>query len=170
MRARLPLLALSLLLPACGMERSASLTAPPVGAKTVRLCAAVDGKLRDFTGWVDPETGDTLVAGRRFREVFPAEYAGDQSWYDSTRAHNLSREPFWISYGRSRTLESGDLATPGLRRVGRVGNVDAFAVNGGEERPGGTGMLRHEVVYLPVHAGCVFQPYMSIVDTGGVRG
>ena len=86
MRTMVPILAL--FLPATALAQSpASMAAPagmPAGAQQVRLCAAVDGKLRDFAGWVDAATGDTLVdGGRRFREAYPARYAADQAWYQS---------------------------------------------------------------------------------------
>jgi hypothetical protein len=199
MRPHLPLLALSLLLPACAMERSASLTAPPVGAKTVRLCATVDEQLRDFSGWIDPATGDTLVAGRRFRDQFPSGYAEGKPWYEPGKPGILPHErdpswsfgearilesgdrmitrdriPFW-PYGKPRTLESGDLREPGLKRISRLGDVDIYATRDMEAIPAKAGeeegFWQYEIVYVPTHPGCVFQPYRrQHYHTGGVRG
>jgi hypothetical protein len=171
MRARLPLIALSLLLPACGMERSASLTAPPVGAKTVRLCAAVEGKLRDFTGWVDPATGDTLVSGKRFRELFPASYGSDETWF---RQGGQLPAPLnrYRPYSTPRPLLPDVLRQPGLELAHRLGSVEVFATLPRHEernRSGPDDMFMEEILYVPVHAGCVFQPYQDPSDYGWVR-
>ena len=173
MRARLPLLAFALLLPACGMERSPSLMAPPVGAQTVRLCAAVDGKLRDFTGWIDPATGDTMVSGRRFRDVFPAEYAGTQGWFAKQAPLPFSHLQRYRPYGLPRSLSPEDLRSPGAELAHRVDGIEMFATlprHAERERAQKTReMYQEEILYLPVHAGCVFQPYQDPRDYGFVR-
>lgn len=173
MRARLPILAACLLLPACGMERSPSFTAPPVGARTVRLCGAVEGKLRDFTGWIDPATGDTLVSGRRFRDVFPAKYAGGRPWFErrETLSGHLVR---YRPYGLPRTLAPGDLKQPGLELAHTLDGIEIFATlprHADRDRARRTGGLwSPEMLYVPVHAGCVFQVYEDPSDIGEVRG
>ena len=131
MRAMASVLVLVLLLPATApAQSSASRATPagmPAGAQQVRLCAAVDGKLRDLAGWVDPATGDTLVdGGRRFREAYPARYAADQEWYQSRARLPLPRTGY-VPYGLPRPLSSEDLRQPGLELAHTVRGIEVFA-------------------------------------------
>lgn len=157
----------------------------------MRLCATVDDQLRDFTGWIDPGTGDTLVAGRRFRDQFPGGYAMGKPWYEPGKATPLPHErdasrpnaepgdrvaasrPF-SPLSTPRPLESDVLREPGLKRISRVGDVDVYVTRDAEAlpaKPGEEGFWQYETVYVPVDAGCVFQPYQGQhFDTGGVRG
>ena len=173
MRTRLPLLVLIGLLPACGMERAPSLTAPPTGTRTVRLCAAVDGKLRDFTGWIDPATGDTMVSGRRFRDMFPAEYAGTQGWFAKQAQLPFRHLQYYQPYGLPRSLSPEDLRSPGLELAYRIDGIEMFATlprHEQRERAQKTREIyQQEFLYVPVHAGCVFQPYQDPGDYGFVR-
>ena len=176
MRAMVPILAL--FLPATALAQSPASRAPaemPADARQVRLCAAAaDGRLRDFTGWVDPATGDTLVDGRRrFREAYPARYAADEAWYQSRDRLPL-RGTRYVPYGLPRPLSSEDLRQPGLERAHTVQGVEVFATlprHAEERRMRKTGGLwNREILYVPVDSGCNFQPYRDPADIGRVRG
>jgi hypothetical protein len=171
MRTMVPILAL--FLPATALAQSPASRAAPAemsaGAQQVRLCAAVDGKLRDFAGWVNAATGDTLVGGgRRFREAYPARYAADEAWYQSRG--RLPLPGGYVPYGLPRPLSSEDLRQPGLERVHTVQGVEVFAtLPRHAER--NTAPVRHpEILYVPVDSGCNFQPYRSLALLGRVRG
>lgn len=174
MRIVLSLVALSALLTGCGLDRTPSFAAAPTGAQTVRLCAAVEGRLRDFTGWVDPATGDTLIDGRRFRDRFPAEYAGTQGWFEKRETLPYPHLRRYRPYGIPRSLSPQDLRAPGLELAHRLDGVEMFATlprHADRERARKTGdMWQNEILYVPVHAGCVFQPYEDPADFGSVRG
>jgi hypothetical protein len=176
MRTMVPILAL--FLPATALAQSpASRAVPagmPAGAQQVRLCAAVDGKLRDFAGWVDAATGDTLVdGGRRFREAYPARYAADEEWYQSRGQLPLPGTGY-VPYGLPRPLSSEDLRQPGLERAHTVQGVEVFATlprHAEERQMRKTGGVWHpEMLYVPVDSGCNFQPYRSLALIGSVRG
>ena len=175
MRAMVPILAL--FLPVTALAQSPASRAPaemPAGAQQVRLCAAVDGKLRDFTGWVNPATGDTLVdGGRRFREAYPARYAADEEWYQS-RGRLPLRGTGYVPYGLPRPLSSEDLRQTGLERAHTVQGVEVFATlprHAEERQARNTGGVWHpEILYVPVDSGCNFQPYRSLALIGRVRG
>ncbi len=172
MRAPIAILALATLLPACAMERSASPDAPPAGARAVRLCAAVDGRLREMEGWIDPATGDTLVAGGRFRDRFPAEYAAGRPWFE--RGEMLpSRAGRYRPAGGPRGLSERERAK-GLEVAHRVDGIDVFAtLPRHEDRLRSTGdedPWSPEPLYVPVGAGCLFQQYQDPSDIGSVPG
>jgi hypothetical protein len=171
MRAMLPILAL--FLPATALAQSSASRAPaemPAGARQVRLCAAVDGKLRDFTGWVDPATGDTLVdGGRRFREAYPARYAADEEWYQSRGRLPLPGTGY-VPYGLPRPLSSEDLRQPGLERAHTVQGVEVFAILPRHAERNTAPVWHPETLYVPVDSGCNFQPYRSLALIGRVRG
>lgn len=172
MRAMVPVFALCF--PAAALAQSppsrATPAEMPAGAQHVRLCASVDGKLRDFAGWVDPATGDTLVVGgRRFREVYPARYAADEEWYQSRGRLPLPRTSY-VPYGLPRPLSSEDLRQPGLELVHTMQGIEVFATlppHAGERQKG---TWHPEILYVPVDSGCNFQPYRDLALLGRVRG
>ena len=175
MRTLVPFLAL--LLPATTLAQSPAPSAPagmPAGAQQVRLCAAVDGKLRDLAGLVDAATGDTLVdGGRRFREAYPARYAADAEWYQSRSQLPLPATGY-VPYGLPRPLSSEDLRQPGLERAHTVQGVEVFATlprHAEEREMRNTGGPWHpEILYVPIDSGCNFQPYRDLALIGRVRG
>jgi len=175
MRATLPILALACLLPACTVGRPATAAAPPAGAKTVRLCAAVEGRLRELAGWIDAVTGDTLVAGRRFRETFPAEHAAGRPWFE--RGEMLPVVPGrYRAVGVPRALSERERAK-GLEVAHRVDGVDVFATlprHEDQRRAEASGddssLWSPEDLYVPVGAGCLFQQYHDPSDIGSVPG
>jgi len=172
MRRPLPILALACLFSACAAERPASPAAPPVGARTVRLCAAVEGKLRELTGWIDPGTGDTLVAGRSFRERFPAEHAAGRAWFERGEMLPLNAGRY-RPFGAPRGLTERERAR-GMEVAHRVDGIDVFAAlprHADRRRAEARGGLwSPEPLYVPVGAGCLFQQYQDPSDIGAVRG
>lgn len=164
-RLRLALSTLAVLLPACALDRPLAPAGPPARAQEVRVCAAVGDELRDFIGWIDPHTGDTLVAGRPLRDVIPAtEYAEDQRWFEEHEVVRVAPHPYrYMKYGLPRSLSPSDLREPGLRWVGKVRGVDVFVERDQKE-------MRNAVIYVAFSAGCIFQPYEDTALYGPVRG
>jgi hypothetical protein len=154
---------LALLLPACAPDRPLAPAGPPARAQEVRVCVAVGDELRDFTGWIDPRTGDTLVAERPLRQVLPdARYAQGQGWFEKNEVITLRQRQF-VKYGLPRSLSAADLREPGLRTVGQIHGVHAFVVKLETGPP--------EILYVPVDPGCLFQAYYMGVTTGeDIRG
>ncbi|HEX8697071.1 MAG TPA: hypothetical protein VF746_31925 [Longimicrobium sp.] len=149
-RLHLTFFALALLLPACAPDRSLAPVGPPARAREVRVCAAVDGELREFSGWIEPGTGDTLVAGRPLREVIPNYvYAAGQRWFERDEPITVGNRRV-TKYGMLRSLSSADLRDPGLRLSVTYQGVDVFEFR--DRVPG-------DVYYVPVSPGCIFQPY-----------
>lgn len=121
------------------------------------LCVVEDHRLRDIDAAVDPATGDTLVHGRRFSEVYPSTappYAMHMSWYQNHDGDFIQLgSDYFIRYGRPRSISAAALA-----RVGSLQGVPIFA-----ER---AALPRIDMIYLPVRPGCTFQPYQwRCVDT-----
>jgi hypothetical protein len=182
MRAIVPVLIL--FLPASALaQSSAPAAAPaertagmPAGARQVRLCAAVDGRLRDFTGWVDAATGDTMLDGRRFRDAHPARYAAGEEWYQAGERLPLPGTSEYTPYGMPRPLSSEDLRQPGLALAHTVRGVQVFATLPRhvprKQDPDADGLwgCDCEILYVAVDAGCDFQPYQDRRDFGRVRG
>lgn len=130
----------------------------PAQQDTTVLCVVRDGQLANVTATVHPQTGDTLVSGRPFAEVFPAnaphylaaaEWAANGAWvvYDRRR---------YISYGTPRVMKPADLV-----RVGEFRGVPLFAR---------TAEGAYRSLYLPIRPGCEFQLYHFNATVGEVRG
>jgi hypothetical protein len=117
-----------------------------------------NGALLGVTARYNLRTGDTTVSGRPFSEVYPATggYAAGAMWYINNEAITVNGRRY-VKYGLPRVL--------GIREVARGGEyrgVTMFQEAGGE-----TSWL---VLYAPVRSGCEFQPYVSELKGGGVRG
>jgi hypothetical protein len=165
------------LLSACAPDRPLAPAGPPARAQEVRVCAAVDGELRDFTGWIDPRTGDTLVAGRPLRQVLPdTRYAQGQPWFERREVIIVPRPYVQQAYqhGLPRSLSPDDLRDPGLRKVGTFRGVDIFETKDQDERdkvpPQAETYGVSRVYYVLVSPACMFQPYMFEALMGRVRG
>ncbi|MDB4948985.1 MAG: hypothetical protein JWM27_1634 [Gemmatimonadetes bacterium] len=83
-------------------------------------------------------------------------YAGDRRWYVAGEAIAFGGRR-WVKFGLTRSLT--------ITGAVKVGSFD------------GVGVYRHlddgtktDVLYLPVRAGCEFQPYHLEREVGGVRG
>ncbi|HEX2209906.1 MAG TPA: hypothetical protein VHG93_19685 [Longimicrobium sp.] len=121
-----------------------------VPVQEISLCIIEDGELKTVTAVVDTSRGDTLVDGRRWREVYPANhppYALGASW--------LGREFIDLDGRAYAPYGAPDVIEPHLlMRVGEFRNVPIFAERGiGEEVP--------SAIFVPTQPGCVFQPYVG---------
>jgi hypothetical protein len=107
---------------------------------------------------VEPSTGDTLVAGRAFREVFAdtARYAADKPWFINNEPITWDRRVY-TKYGPPRIVPPSQLR-PGGEHDGVMFFIEANA--------GAT----PEVIFLPTRPECEFHRYQWELTTGGVRG
>jgi hypothetical protein len=124
----------------------------------INVCVIENGMPRSVQAEYTTATGDTLIAGRPFRDAYPAtapHYAAGAAWYVQGDPITLDRRRY-VKFGMPRVLGVNEVA-----RMGEHQGVPVFAE---------TGVTRPEVVYLPVRPGCEFQPYQSEVKSGAVRG
>jgi hypothetical protein len=121
-----------------------------------------DGEIATVEGVIHPETGDTLVGGRRWREVFDENsppYAAGAEWYVRGEMVRIpGRGADLEKYGLSRVL-----APKELQRYGSFRGLPLFVEAGYEDKIA-------DVVYLFVRPGCEFQTYLQAYTVGGVRG
>ena len=127
-------------------------------ANTVRVCIVDGRELREVDATVSPTTGDTLVNGRRFSEVYPGTtaYAAGRDFYTRGEIITVNRSPY-VGFGLTRIIPAD-----ALTRAGEYQGVPLFRERGGTGIP--------EVLYLPVRPGCEFQPYQREQAIRGVRG
>lgn len=132
------------------------------GEEVVSLCILRDGAIATVSATYRPETGDTVVDGRPWKEVYPTispPYAERVSWY-------LANEPIPIpgrryslaKYGITRILAPNE-----LKRYGEYRGLPLFVEAEDNSRIA-------DVVYLFVRPGCVFHPYQQTFTPGPVRG
>jgi hypothetical protein len=126
--------------------------------RQIKLCVVENGTLRVLDAVLDRSTGDTLVEGRAFREVFAnrAEYAIDKLWFVRNEPITWERRVY-TKYGPPRIVSPSQ-----LRPGGRHGGVVFFI----EANAGAT----PEVIFVPTRPGCEFHWYQWERTTGGVRG
>jgi hypothetical protein len=114
--------------------------------QTVTTCVARGAGLSLFT----MPAGDTAVfqdSIRRAESLPRPDYAGEQPWFTAGLPIVLRGQ--WLAkYGRSRFIE-GHL----LRRVGEHEGVGVYVDSNAWWLVG--------ALYLPVHGGCEFQPYVA---------
>ncbi len=112
----------------------------------VALCVVRERRIEMMEGVIDPETGDSLLAGRPWREVHSertAPYAAHNPWYISGRGLLPPGRQFPMDkYGLPRVLTPGD-----LRYWGEYEGVPVFV----EAENGAT---MPDVAYVPVRPGC----------------
>jgi hypothetical protein len=149
MRASLAPAALAVLLSACSSH--AFPIADPAHAAgapgAVHVCVVDDLGLRNVVAQVDPVSGDTTVAGVRFATAFPntaPPYAASSVWY-------INNEPI--------TLQNRRYVKYGLPRQISVGSLEPFSEFQGTRVFFERRAAMHQVVYVPVSRGCIFQPY-----------
>ncbi|HET7459674.1 MAG TPA: hypothetical protein VFJ82_00445 [Longimicrobium sp.] len=133
-------------------------TAPIIG-DPIPLCVVKGGRITIiYPGYV-PSSGDTTVNDRPWREAYPLtdEYLARAPWYVANEPIVLSGHRY-VKYGLPRVLSPEDVVAVRTYR-----GVMVFAEpDADRDRP--------EVVYLPVHPSCEFQPYQISEDAGAVRG
>jgi hypothetical protein len=129
----------------------------------VSVCVVHERQIVMVEGVIDPPTGDSLIAGRPWREVHSeqrAPYAAANPWYLSGRGLlPPGRQYPMDKYGLPRVLSPSD-----LRYWGEYEGVPAFVEVGTDTAS------MPEVAYVPVRPGCEFQPYMQVSNYGAVRG
>jgi hypothetical protein len=134
------------------------LAPPPPAVEELRLCVVHDGRVMHVTAQRDPATGRTTHQGQPFEAAFPdrGQYAQGADFFirDEPITHGGRQ---YVRFGTPRVLEPGQVSA-----VGEFRGVPVFVEAGGTAPAG--------VVYLPVRAGCEFQPYQLEIKTGGVRG
>jgi hypothetical protein len=130
---------------------------PPPAANPMRdiqVCVVDNGMLRNVTAQYNTQTGDTTWAGGMRPGM--TGYAAGASWF-------INNEPVmvmgrrYVKYGLPRVLGVNEVT-----RVGEYQGVSVFAETGATGTP--------EVLYVPVRAGCEFQPYQTEIKAGAVRG
>jgi hypothetical protein len=154
---------------ACGGRTAARSTeplvaAPPVvvqavdGEREIQTCVVENGALRVVSAAIDRSTGDTLVDGRAFRDVFAdtAGYAADRPWFINNEPITWDRRVY-TKFGPPRIVSPSQ-----LRRGGEHDGVMFFI----EANAGAT----PEVIFVPTRPGCEFHRYQWERTTGGVRG
>jgi hypothetical protein len=125
--------------------------APPPAAPATReitVCVVEDGQLRTVTATFNPATSDTMIAGQRFTQRYPAQapmYAAGQSWMIQQQPVTFQNREY-VPFGVTRVIQP-----PQLQRVGEFQGTAVFAETGAA--------TPHQVVYVPVRPGCEFQPY-----------
>src|SRR5215218_5418796 len=111
----------------------------------IRLCVVRDAALTEVSALYSETTGDTMVAGHSFSDVFPVTeaFARNAGWYINNEpiAYRMHR---YVKYGLPRVLKPGDVV-----RDGDFRGVPVFM-----ER----GATSDEVIYVPVLPLCEFQP------------
>jgi hypothetical protein len=132
---------------------------PPAADGDLRTCVVKNGTMSNVEIETDPHTGDTTVAGRPFREVYPltAEYAAPARWYNRGEPVVFAGLRM-VRYGLPRALNVGDVVP-----VGTFRGVTVFTEPAMDRR-------RPEVIYLPLEPGCMFQPFQYENDAGAIRG
>lgn len=128
----------------------------------VGLCVVREREIVVIEGAVDPETGDSLLAGRPWREVHSEQrspYAAANPWYISGRGLLPPGRRYPMDkYGLPRVLSPGD-----LRYWGEYEGIPVFV------EAGPIGAVP-DVAYVPVRPGCEFHPYLQVTSYGAVRG
>ena len=135
--------------------------AAPAG-EPVSLCVLEDGRIAMVEGVVHPETGDTLIGGRPWREVHregEPPYAAGVEWYiRNDMIHVPGRDLPLTKYGLTRILGPKEVVPYGKYR-----GVPLFVEEGQQD-----GVA--DIVYVFVRPGCEFQTYLQEYSLGAVRG
>ncbi|HEX6747246.1 MAG TPA: hypothetical protein VF092_08085 [Longimicrobium sp.] len=129
------------------------------GFNFLHVCLVRDGEMKQVEAEYNPATGDTTVAGRLFREVYPVtgEYASATRWYAGNEPVTFAGGRY-VKEGLTRVLNVGDVVP-----VGTYNGVTVFAEESDRrERP--------EALYFPVSPACLFQPYIPAERGYPVRG
>lgn len=131
---------------------------PRLSNRDILVCVVRDGDLQLVRVDYDTRTGDTLVNGRPFAEVYPdtVGYAGGAQWFVNNEPVVIDGRHY-VRYGVPRVLGVQELT-----RVGEYQGVLVFVEKGADARA--------DVKYVPVRPGCEFQPYDSHPNVGALRG
>ena len=131
---------------------------PTLIADPPMVCVVQGGRIFTVEAQYRSATSDSVVNGRPLHEVYPvtAEHAATARWYHANEPVVFAGHRY-IKYGLPRVLSPGDVVL-----AGNVQGVSAFAEPSAGRPP--------DVIYLPVDAGCMFQPYEVSEAGAAVRG
>jgi hypothetical protein len=124
-----------------------------VETRDIRVCVVDNGQLREVTARYNTRTGDTTYTGT---PPGTTGYAAGATWYINNEPITVNGRRY-VRYGLPRVLGVNEVT-----RTAEYQGVSVFAEAGAMGTP--------EVLYVPVRAGCEFQPYQLEVKAGGVRG
>lgn len=114
--------------------------------------------MREVSVQYSTMTGDTMIDGRPFAEVYPTDagYAAAADWFVRDAAIVLESRQY-TRYGIPRSLAIHELTLVDAYR-----GVPVFAERG----------MEHDrtIRYILVRPECIFQPYQGPSDYAGVRG
>lgn len=138
------------------------IAAPPAGMtlvwRTLRVCVVDREGMREVPVQYSLVTGDTMIDGRPFAEVYPTDssYAAAADWFIRDEMVTLPQGWRYVRFGNPVAFGVGDLT-----RVEVYRGVPVFAERGTEDNP----FMR----FVPLRPECVFQPYAG-PEYGAVRG
>ena len=121
----------------------------------VDVCMLEGGALTTVRAELSPATGDTLVAGRPFREVFPdtGQYAAGHAWYRNNEPIDYDPQNVcYVRYGLPRRVPADSLS--------RLGSWQGVAVFGERNRRHGV----PDLLYVAVAPGCIFAAYQYMTS------
>ncbi len=155
-----------LLSTACGSGSApppAPVPPPPVATvdpwRDVQVCVVDEQGIREVPARYNVTTGDTLVGGRPYAEVFPLTdaYAQEAEWFINNEM--MEQPPY--RYGKYG-IPHYSLAYP-LKHIGDYRGVMLFAE---VQDPGDP----YSALFVAVRPDCAFQSYSSDLLYGSVRG
>ncbi len=125
--------------------------------RELRVCVVDRAGMREVPVQYNLLTGDTVIDGRPFSEVYPTDsgYAAAAEWFVRDEMITLPGRRY-TRFGVPRGFSAGDLVPVEAYR-----GVPLFAERGAEDDP----WMR----FVPVRPECVFQPYTG-PEYGAVRG
>ncbi|HST61918.1 MAG TPA: hypothetical protein VLK84_24670 [Longimicrobium sp.] len=173
-RARTAAILLAMSVGACGQPAARPAPAPPPAPppapvpppvasvdpwRDVQVCVVDEQGVREIAARYNVTTGDTLVGGRPFAEVYPLTdaYAQNAEWFINNEM--MEQPPY--RYGKYG-IPYHSLAYP-LKRIGEYRGVMLFA----EVRDSGG---PYSGLFVAVRPDCAFQAYSSDLLYGSVRG
>ena len=129
----------------------------PEPLQPIHTCALLRRELVVVYAQVDPRTGDTVVGGSPFGQVFPRTSA-----YGERHAWFTANEPLLL-YG-NRYLKWGpqrEVPPDSIRPLTVYQGVPVFADTGA--------LTPSHLLYVAVRPGCLFQPYIQQLGPAPVR-
>jgi hypothetical protein len=127
----------------------------------IRVCVIKDNALTEILAYYDKNTGTTYVDrdGKliKLEEAFPSgdEYSENKKWFINSDEIKCMGKTY-VKYGLPRILGVNE-----IEKVGEYDKVNVYGETGGGDAP--------EIIYLPVKAGCEFQPYQVLYEDSKIQ-